>query len=440
MRLIILFLVFLFLSLQLEAQLNMVTKKMQVSLSSINDVAIIALDGNDHYVSLAFKWNHSNIKLYYRHRDNTDKYSQWQPLIEDVHIKEELTGKQNIALVILGLYASGVEIKCGSKFSGHKVNVELHATYDNLGREIRSEPEVTNNRNGCTCEEVPYINREGWGCPWGDDSPNFIPDYSQISHMVIHHQAGNAPEPYDAVVRAIWNYHVNTNGWSDIGYNWLIAPNGKTYKGRAWLNGDQNVRGAHTCACNSNKMGICLLGDFTNAVPPTDQYEGLKDFLVWKACELSINPELVDEVGRIINNDCVVSQLANITSHKEVCGANYTECPGNAFYPMMPTLKEETINQYLSCSDTLSTFIVDEVTEVNKLKIVTETTCIRIESDYQDIFINNLEIYSNFGQRMYQNNHYQFECISTTGFSRGFYFVTGSYNGIHFCKKLIIAN
>ncbi|MFN7929681.1 MAG: hypothetical protein U0Y68_17395 [Blastocatellia bacterium] len=58
-------------------------------------------------------------------------------------------------------------------------------------------------------------------------NPRGAPVIRLISpHLLVHHTANaNTATDWAAVVRAIWSFHIFTNGWSDIGYNYLIDPN-----------------------------------------------------------------------------------------------------------------------------------------------------------------------------------------------------------------------
>jgi N-acetylmuramoyl-L-alanine amidase len=51
---------------------------------------------------------------------------------------------------------------------------------------------------------------------------------------------------------------MDTNGWIDIGYNFLVGEDGNIYEGRGW-----NNVGAHATNWNSKSIGICVIGDFT---------------------------------------------------------------------------------------------------------------------------------------------------------------------------------
>ena len=65
-----------------------------------------------------------------------------------------------------------------------------------------------------------------------------------------------------AECRAIQNYHMDSNGWSDIGYSFLIGGDGNVYEGRGW-----NKVGAHTYGFNDVGYGIDFIGTFIDHNP-----------------------------------------------------------------------------------------------------------------------------------------------------------------------------
>jgi N-acetylmuramoyl-L-alanine amidase len=56
-------------------------------------------------------------------------------------------------------------------------------------------------------------------------------------------------------VQEVRRWHVEDNGWKDIGYHWLIDRDGTVVKGR-----DESVTGAHVKNRNSTTIGIALFG------------------------------------------------------------------------------------------------------------------------------------------------------------------------------------
>jgi hypothetical protein len=183
---------------------------------------------------------------------------------------------------------------------------------------------------------IPIRSRVDWGCPDGADS-GWKPAYTRITHAVVHHTAGsNTATDYDAEVRNIWYYHTVTNGWGDIGYNFLIAPDGVIYEGRS---GGHGAIGAHFSCRNTNTVGVSLLGTFTN-VPPTDAaLASLERILGELATRNGLDPLA------IVRHAPSGLELPQIIGHRDgnVPGATctITECPGNVVYSMLPAMRSE---------------------------------------------------------------------------------------------------
>jgi hypothetical protein len=89
-----------------------------------------------------------------------------------------------------------------------------------------------------------------------------------------------------ARVRAIWSFHTFTRGWGDIGYNYLIDPNGVIYEGRA---GGNNAVAFHDTA-NYGSMGVSMIGDYTKVAPAAVTLDALVSILAWKAAQQNIDP------------------------------------------------------------------------------------------------------------------------------------------------------
>ena len=181
----------------------------------------------------------------------------------------------------------------------------------------------------CSCPQPPFQGRLDW-CPDGscptDPTPDFVPD---PTHVIVHHTAGtNVASDWAAVVRSIWDFHVNTNGWDDVGYNWLVDPNGILYEGR----GDGRL-GAHFCAQNGLTTGICVMGDFTSIQPQAAALNTLAEFLAWETCDENIDP-----LGTSFHGGSGLT-LENISGHRDGCN---TSCPGDSFYPLLPGVRQNT--------------------------------------------------------------------------------------------------
>jgi hypothetical protein len=183
---------------------------------------------------------------------------------------------------------------------------------------------------------VAIRSRLAWGCPDGEDS-RWTPAYTRVTHAVVHHTAGaNAAVDWDAEVRGIWYYHTLTNGWGDVGYNFLIAPDGVIYEGRAGGNG---AIGAHFSCRNSNTIGVALLGTFSTSSPTSAALASLKRLLGEIATMNGIDP------AASLRHPSSGLTLPTILGHRDgnVPGATctITECPGDVLYAMLPALRSD---------------------------------------------------------------------------------------------------
>jgi uncharacterized protein (TIGR03437 family) len=155
-----------------------------------------------------------------------------------------------------------------------------------------------------------------------------------VSHLIVHHTVNdNDATDWPAVVRSIWNFHIFSNGWADIGYNYLIDPNGVIYEGRA---GGDNVIGAHFSGVNGGTMGVSMLGTFTDVAPTTRAMDSLRQILAWKCNQRNLDP-----TGSALHAASGL-HLKNISGHRD--GPGNTECPGNSLYPLLPALRTEVKN------------------------------------------------------------------------------------------------
>ncbi len=181
------------------------------------------------------------------------------------------------------------------------------------------------------------ITREQWGCTPQTCPAQDPPLYTTVTHLIVHHTAGaNTAADWPAVLRSIWVLHVMGNGWNDIGYNYLIDPDGLLYEGRA---GGDGVLGAHFSGVNSGTMGVALLGTYIDVPPTPNMLETLSSTLVWQAEKWRLDPSgesLHAASGLILNvigghRDAGISPKATST----------TECPGNAAYAWLPQIRDD---------------------------------------------------------------------------------------------------
>lgn len=75
----------------------------------------------------------------------------------------------------------------------------------------------------------------------------------RITKVIIHCSA--TPEGRNVSAADIRRWHVKGNGWSDIGYHYVILLDGTIERGRL-----ESVPGAHCSGHNHDSIGICYVG------------------------------------------------------------------------------------------------------------------------------------------------------------------------------------
>jgi hypothetical protein len=179
----------------------------------------------------------------------------------------------------------------------------------------------------------------------------WAPAFYATKKLIVHHtdtsndyvdQAGA-----ESQVRAIYYYHSVTQGWGDIGYNFLIDKFGTIYEGRysrdyagANPSGDdvsgRGVTGAHAQGWNSGTVGIAMLGTFTDQDVTPAARAALESLLAWEASRNGIDPLATETFVNPVSGASITTP--NIAAHRNY-GA--TACPGDAFYATLPQIRSD---------------------------------------------------------------------------------------------------
>lgn len=230
-----------------------------------------------------------------------------------------LSIKRVSALCLLSLFA------IGSQFSA--ANIEANP----------SAPEI--------------ISRKTWGA---DESIMTWPvEYAKVQKIIVHHTASTSLVPdadgsgqYKSMVNNIYKYHTSNKAWvdqngtnysgfGDIGYNYLIDPNGNIYEGRKGGNG---VTGGHASGFNTGSVGISVIGNYqdgagqTNASLDPKVATALAKLIGWIAANNSIN---LDSAGNFYGKN-----IDGVVGHKDVAA---TQCPGNVIYAQLNSIQSQSV-------------------------------------------------------------------------------------------------
>ena len=103
-----------------------------------------------------------------------------------------------------------------------------------------------------------------------------------IKKIIIHCSA--TKEGQDISVENIRYWHVEENGWSDIGYHFIVDINGFLHEGR-----DIDIQGAHTYGANKGSVGVCYIG-------------GLSEDMAWKDTRNKRQKDTLEIIIKYIKN------------------------------------------------------------------------------------------------------------------------------------------
>ncbi|MCQ1577563.1 peptidoglycan recognition protein family protein [Streptomyces parvus] len=190
--------------------------------------------------------------------------------------------------------------------------------------------------------EPTIVSRADWGADESlvADPPSYL---DKVDAVFVHHTAGT--NNYDcaespAIIRAILTYHVKTNGWNDLGYNFFVDKCGTVFEGRAG-GVDKPVRGAHTYGFNGYSSGVSLLGDYENGGTPTAAAkQAIADISAWKLGLHGVAPEarvtLTAAGDTGVWNTGDKATLNTISGHRD---GYATLCPGATLYSALPEIR-----------------------------------------------------------------------------------------------------
>ena len=188
----------------------------------------------------------------------------------------------------------------------------------------------------------PIVPRLSWGA---DESiRRAAPSYADgVRFSVIHHTAGRngySRAEAAAIVKGIQLYHVKSNGWNDIGYNFLVDRFGTIYEGR-FGGAERNVVGAHAQGFNTGSVGIAVLGTYSGATPSQAAQEAVAKLVAWRLDLAHVDPAaLLTSVSGGSNRFAsgVPVLLRAVSGHRDT---GFTDCPGDVFYARLNTLAAE---------------------------------------------------------------------------------------------------
>lgn len=191
-------------------------------------------------------------------------------------------------------------------------------------------------------EAIPYATGLRTRAAWQAAPPKADPAIAEegLKGVVIHHTAGTnryACSQVPAILRGIQRYHMRSNGWNDIGYNFLVDACGGIWEGRAG-GATRAVIGAHSSGFNTATAGIALIGNHGVARPTPPARAALNRIVAWRMDVAHVKPTsrmvLEARSGDKFPIGSRVSVRA-VSGHRDLFP---TSCPGALQYGVLNAL------------------------------------------------------------------------------------------------------
>jgi hypothetical protein len=323
-----------------------------------NLVGLTWADGDAHAAEPHANGEHDEPALALRTRSDGGEWSRWAPV--SAHAEDgpdpgsDEAAAAGMSNPVWAGEADWVQYRSSEDLDGvrlHFVNTDGTATAaDRVRTALRGVANTATTTvagalsadlAGAQDAQPAMVSRASWA---GDDcAPRSAATYGEVRAAYVHHTVNintysraEAPQ----VVLGICRYHRNTNGWNDVGYNFLVDRFGTLYEGRAGGVGAAVV-GAQAEGFNSYSTGIANIGTFSD-VPQSDAaIDAMARLIRWKL-PLHGYPTTGTAVMRSAGGGTnrypagASVRVQRVLGHRDT---NATECPGTALYDQLADLR-----------------------------------------------------------------------------------------------------
>ncbi len=264
-------------------------------------------------------------RLQYRAPQDDGTWSDWQNVqitwnhgqmynilvvLDDPVSQLEMRGGDDI---LHGVFEFQEEIIASPRvLDGEEEDVELRESLEDDGQKSSDVNEMF---MLSTSGGPDIVSRSQWGARAALNIQSCATPHSP-SRASIHHTTGSQGGDPAARMRGYQNFHMDTNGWCDIGYHFIVFEDGQILEGR-----DHSRVGTHVGGQNTNNIGISLSGNFSGSTAPSEAS--------------------LDAAGAVLgwvhNHYGVPLNRNDVRGHQEWPGQS-TACPGANLLPQIEAI------------------------------------------------------------------------------------------------------
>ncbi len=230
-------------------------------------------------------------------------------------------GDHHVGMAELGTIATGAQLRIPVDAVDNISSLVWNATIpEELDAAEAPPPDVTAEAAPLSSDlmGLGIVTRSAWGAaPTRCTSRD-----SRHYRMAVHYTDTPSANP-DRQIRSIQRYHMDTRGWCDIGYHFLVGIDGRIFEGRP-----VELLGAHVGGNNSGNIGVSFIGCFHStgcaSMGPTTPPDVM----------LEAGGRLLGTLSRLYG---ISLDRSAVKGHRDHAGAS-TDCPGDHLYARIDRL------------------------------------------------------------------------------------------------------
>jgi hypothetical protein len=228
-------------------------------------------------------------------------------------------GDHYVAIADLGRTATGAQLRIAVDAVDRLSSVLWDAT-------IPEEPDADDGDGTGVATEPLVAGLTGLGivtrAEWGAAATRCTTRDPRRTRMAVHYTVTPSVDPARQV-RSIQRYHMDTRGWCDVGYHFLVGIDGRIFEGRPI-----ELLGAHASGSNSGNVGVSFVGCFHStgcaSMGPTTPSDAMLD----------AGGRLLGTLSRLYS---IPLERSTVKGHREHAGAS-TDCPGDHLFARIDRL------------------------------------------------------------------------------------------------------